>query len=211
MMNYREGLRRISIGLSVVGFVVGLHWAYQEWGKIDEHRRFISQFEKAVNESVGWATVISTPDLPKIKSAPVPTSTGPWEHYRPKPLSDLGRKVKAKYPGAYDDLADDALGRGIKAKFPRAYDDFVEANPPSSSELEIEVPGLGSVTFPQSMTKQEILEAAIRLRQIERPTWYWFASLFVGPLLGAFAPMASYRAIRWIVAGFLHEAADPAG
>lgn len=41
-------------------------------------------------------------------------------------VSDLGKKVKAKYPGTYDDLADDDLGRRVKTKFPGSYDDFVE-------------------------------------------------------------------------------------
>lgn len=41
-------------------------------------------------------------------------------------VGDLGRKVKAKYPGAYDDLSDDDLGRKFKAKYPGSYDDFVD-------------------------------------------------------------------------------------
>jgi N12 class adenine-specific DNA methylase/broad specificity phosphatase PhoE len=42
---------------------------------------------------------------------------------------DLGRRVKAKYPGAYDDLPDDEVGRRVKAKFPGAYDDFADIAP----------------------------------------------------------------------------------
>jgi hypothetical protein len=41
-------------------------------------------------------------------------------------IEDLGRKIKAKYPGEYDDLSDAEVGRRIKAKFPGAYDDFEE-------------------------------------------------------------------------------------
>lgn len=37
---------------------------------------------------------------------------------------DLGKQVKAKYPGVYDDLSDEALGLKVKAKFPGSYDDF---------------------------------------------------------------------------------------
>lgn len=40
---------------------------------------------------------------------------------------DLGQKVKAKYPGQYDDLPDDEVGRRVKSKFPGAYDDFADA------------------------------------------------------------------------------------
>jgi hypothetical protein len=41
-------------------------------------------------------------------------------------VKELGRKVKAKYPGVYDDLADDDVGRRVKAKYPGAYDDFTD-------------------------------------------------------------------------------------
>lgn len=46
-------------------------------------------------------------------------------------IEDLGRRVKAKYPGSYDDLEDADLGRKVKAKYPGAYDDFTEAQPVS--------------------------------------------------------------------------------
>jgi hypothetical protein len=42
-------------------------------------------------------------------------------------VADLGRRAKAKYPGAYDDLSDEDLGRKVKLKYPGAYDDFVDA------------------------------------------------------------------------------------
>ncbi len=45
----------------------------------------------------------------------------------PETITDLGRKVKAKYPGQYDDLADDEVGRRVKTKFPGSYDDFTDA------------------------------------------------------------------------------------
>ncbi|MFZ2196862.1 MAG: hypothetical protein WAV13_03950 [Thermodesulfovibrionales bacterium] len=41
-------------------------------------------------------------------------------------ITDLGRQVKAKYPGAYDDMDDIAVGQAVKAKFPGSYDDFRE-------------------------------------------------------------------------------------
>ncbi len=39
-------------------------------------------------------------------------------------VEDLGKQVKAKYPGQYDDLADRDVGVKVKAKFPGSYDDF---------------------------------------------------------------------------------------
>jgi hypothetical protein len=49
-------------------------------------------------------------------------------------IEDLGRRVKAKYPGAYDDLSDAELGRRVKSKYPGAYDDFIDA--PKKSDIE---------------------------------------------------------------------------
>lgn len=37
---------------------------------------------------------------------------------------DLGQKVKAKYPGQYDDLSDAEVGLKVQQKFPGQYDDF---------------------------------------------------------------------------------------
>ncbi len=41
-------------------------------------------------------------------------------------VEELGQKIRAKYPGAYDDLDDTQLGRSVKTKFPGAYDDFAD-------------------------------------------------------------------------------------
>jgi hypothetical protein len=41
-------------------------------------------------------------------------------------VTDLGKLVKSKYPGQYDDLDDAVLGKMIKAKYPTDYSDFVE-------------------------------------------------------------------------------------
>src|SRR5207245_7112451 len=41
-------------------------------------------------------------------------------------VADLGRQVKAKYPGTYNDLDDAELGRRVKTKYPCDYDDFAD-------------------------------------------------------------------------------------
>lgn len=46
-------------------------------------------------------------------------------------LDELGQRVKAKYPGAYDDMPDAEVGRRVQARFPGAYDDFTGTTPPS--------------------------------------------------------------------------------
>jgi hypothetical protein len=44
-------------------------------------------------------------------------------------VEELGKKVKAKYPGAYGDLSDTQVGQKTKAKYPDAYKDFTDAQP----------------------------------------------------------------------------------
>lgn len=39
--------------------------------------------------------------------------------------SDLGKRVKQKYPGQYDDLSDEQVGQKVAAKYPGVYDDIV--------------------------------------------------------------------------------------
>lgn len=40
--------------------------------------------------------------------------------------TELGQKIKAKYPGSYDDMSDNDVGVKTKAKYPGAYDDFTD-------------------------------------------------------------------------------------
>jgi len=47
--------------------------------------------------------------------------------------ADLGKKVKAKYPGQYDDLSDDAVGQKVASKYPGQYDDIVGQQPASTA------------------------------------------------------------------------------
>lgn len=61
----------------------------------------------------------------------------------PQTIVDLGKLVKQKYPGAYDDLPDDEVGRKVKAKYPGAYDDFVDSQSAVSVKItsgEVEIP-----------------------------------------------------------------------
>jgi hypothetical protein len=51
-------------------------------------------------------------------------------------VEDLGKKVKAKYPGQYDDLPDVAVGQKVKAKFKGSYDDFTDVAPKQQDVFE---------------------------------------------------------------------------
>lgn len=48
-------------------------------------------------------------------------------------LAELGQRVKAKYPGQYDDLSDVDLARKVQAKYPGQYDDFTDGPPMMAS------------------------------------------------------------------------------
>lgn len=43
-------------------------------------------------------------------------------------IEELGKKIKAKYPGAYDDMDDRSLALKIQSKYPGAYDDFTDVS-----------------------------------------------------------------------------------
>jgi hypothetical protein len=61
-------------------------------------------------------------------------------------VEDLGRKVKERHPGTYNDLSDAEVGRRVKNKHPGAYDDFVEVGLSSTSVVSAEYAPEKSVT-----------------------------------------------------------------
>jgi hypothetical protein len=70
------------------------------------------------------------PKIDVVKSVPTPKidSVGTLDNQQPikQTVMDLGKKIKAKFPGQYDDLGDDEVGMKVKAKFPGSYDDFID-------------------------------------------------------------------------------------
>lgn len=72
-------------------------------------------------------------------------------------VEDLGRKIKAKYPGQYDDLSDAEVGRRVKATYPGSYDDFVEASPvvvKSSSPPVLSTPTVYTNAHPEPINAE---------------------------------------------------------
>ncbi len=51
-------------------------------------------------------------------------------------VAELGQKIKAKYPGQYDDLSDVDLGAKVKSKYPTDYADFEDTKPPRPSRKD---------------------------------------------------------------------------
>jgi hypothetical protein len=73
------------------------------------------------------STKVQAPSNTVVGSSPSPSGND---------VRELGRRVKRKFPGAYDDLDDADLGRRVKAKYPGAYDDFVDTIPAPSPSPE---------------------------------------------------------------------------
>ena len=63
-------------------------------------------------------------------------------------LQELGQRVKAKYPGQYDDLDDVSLARKVQVKFPGQYDDFTDTQafvgPKPTAEWTLRSQGTGA-------------------------------------------------------------------
>jgi hypothetical protein len=111
-------------------------------------------------------------------------------------VEDLGHKIKAKYPGQYDDLTDAEVGRRVKAKYPGDYDDFIEVSPanvateyipPSSSVLTapqvFEESGIEPITAGETQTGYRVIAVACFVIAIVLMFTASFGGCFVGVLL----------------------------
>lgn len=68
-------------------------------------------------------------------------------------IAELGRKVKAKYPGQYDDLDDGEVGRRVRVKYPGAYDDFTDTPPATVLPQDRQTFGRRPATLDESLTQ----------------------------------------------------------
>jgi hypothetical protein len=70
-----------------------------------------------------------------------------------KTVEDLGREMKAKYPGSYDDMSDAELGRRIKARYPEYsdYEDIVLSVP---NQTDLQAPFPDEFSFTQQSIEQ---------------------------------------------------------
>ncbi len=102
-------------------------------------------------------------------------------------VADLGRKVKAKYPGKYDSLPDDEVGRRVKAKYPGAYDGFVDT-PAAAPVAQTPPAEPQAVAAPKAPQKPPFAEAPSP--SLESPS-----SVSPSPSLGAAAGPLQKRAV----------------
>jgi hypothetical protein len=104
-----------------------------------------------------------------IRQSPKPSSTA--EAQTAPDVRELGRRVKAKYPGSYDDLSDEALGRAVKAKYPGRFDDFTDtpagqlSPTPTPRKSAEEILGIASSPTPGKYADiDEVLSATARCK-----------------------------------------------
>lgn len=107
-------------------------------------------------------------------------------------ISELGQKVKAKYPGQYDDLSDDDLGKKIKTKYPDDYKDFTDAafaKPKSVSERASSNLAVSGTDRAGAKTKAEGIQKAGEQEQAssDKKAYGQFASTMIkgGVVAGA--------------------------
>ena len=71
----------------------------------------------------------------------------------------LAARVRAKYPGAYDDLDDTTLERQVRAKFPGVYDDLPSSEPSpaaSRSAQPVQGPIIGGQVYPMGIDTADV-------------------------------------------------------
>lgn len=129
-------MRRLGLLLGSCGAILGGLSAYNDaqtlWAAWTAHRKFESAMalptiQRLTNDR--WAEY-------QTRTAPV---TLPADFFEKQRSSDIavGKKVKAKYPGSYDDLSDEDLGRRVRKKFPHGFD---STNSKASAWFEMHAP-----------------------------------------------------------------------
>jgi hypothetical protein len=104
-------------------------------------------------------------------------------------VEDLGQKVKAKYPGQYDDFSNAELGERVKAKYPDAYKDFSDRSVSTRAKENLDP------TSPKARKNEAIIQTAA---QDEKN------------LYGRFAKDAALAAAAGLTAPFTAGASIPA-
>ena len=92
-------------------------------------------------------------------------------------VEELGKKVKSKYAGVYDDLNDRDLGVRVKSKFPGSYDDFED------TALNVTAPTVKPVSTPAKDFARAI--SAPGVTSAEKTTWEKAKEFTEKPLITA--------------------------
>jgi len=92
-------------------------------------------------------------------------------------VEELGKRVKAKYSGTYDDMSDRDLGVRVKSKFPGSYDDFED------TALNVTAPTVKPVSTPAKDFSRAL--AAPGVTNAEKTVWEKTKDFASAPLINA--------------------------
>lgn len=101
-------------------------------------------------------------------------------------ITELGRRIKAKYPGQYDDLGERDLGLRVQKRYPGAYDDFTDA-PENLQRADASLSAATTIK-PQSKPLATAFDAAVRLPGVtsaEKTTLEKAKDFATAPLINA--------------------------
>lgn len=90
-------------------------------------------------------------------------------------VEELGKKVKAKYPGTYDDLDDRSIGVKVKSKFPGSYDDFED------TALNVTAPTIKPTSTPARDFDRALTMPAVT--SAEKTPWEKFKDFAATPIV----------------------------
>ena len=104
-------------------------------------------------------------------------------------VAELGQKVKAKYPGQYDDMPDVLLGQKIKLKFPGQYDDFSDTPADRVAAIKARMPALRQQAQQAQQEAQKLNDPGQQIGQAAHGAGVWGARQL--PAVGAAVGMAA--------------------
>lgn len=103
--------------------------------------------------------------------------------------AELGKKVKARYPGQYDDIDDQTLGTKVKAKYPQQYGDFADS---ASAQPAVGQPGSQNLIPSDAQIEPPPTMAQKAVRGNAMPTAGGLAgAMAAGPLVPEFAALGA--------------------
>ena len=207
-MNFREGTRRLGLLLGGIGAVIGIGFA-------------------CVTAQVLWETRTASKQFDSWMSSPIALNIAKAAKDHLSRKSDLGRQVKAKFPGIYDDLADSHLGARVLAKYRSWEANSMLPDPPPGSSLTnpleldrqsfetseiiaVNLDGIKEITIDKYGLIQSIhLEEGSLVFRKDPPDLKSYFGLLMLPVFGFFIPWGTVRVLAWVTAGFFQAEPPP--
>lgn len=124
-------------------------------------------------------------------------------------MASLAELVRAKYPGAYDDLSDEQLEASVRAKYPGAYDDIPSAQPKAPEQVGPQVISVPGATGDHEFTIEATPSEAQAMQQ-GRARGEAEAAPVIGAILGN-AALGGMAAGSGIIPAAARAALSPTG